>query len=347
MDASLKPCFVAELAPDSTITSVFLVHRKEVRQKKDGDSFLSLTLGDRTGQIEATMWDGVAEVQSSFEQDDFIRVRATVGRYRDKPQLTLNRLRRVEESEIALADYLPSTSADVAALWRELEGRIARIAHPDLRRLLEAVFTDPDIAGRFRRAPAAKVLHHAFFGGLLEHVTSLCRLAELVVQNYSYIDRDLLMTGILLHDLGKIDELSYERSFSYTTPGQLLGHMVLVLQIIHDKVRGLEGFPRRLETLVEHLIVSHHGKYEFGSPKLPMFPEALLLHQLDDMDSKMQAMHTQLLGEEPAASEWTSYNRSLERPLLRTRVWLDTTDGPKKSGEPQGGESAAAGHAQS
>lgn len=323
VDPSLKPCFVAELIPDATITSVFLVHRKDVRQKKDGDNYLSLTLGDRTGQIEATMWDGVAEVQSSFERDDFIRVRAAVGRYRDKPQLTIQRLRRVEQAEIALGDYLPCTSADVDAMWGELQQRVAAIANPDLRRLLEAIFGDTAIAERYRRAPAAKVLHHAYLGGLLEHVTSLCRLAELVVQNYPYVDRDLLITGILLHDLGKIEELSYERSFSYSTAGQLLGHMVLVLDILHDKVRGLPGFPRPVLTLVEHLIISHHGHYEFGSPKLPMFPEALLLHQLDDMDSKMQAMRTQLLTEEPATAEWTTYNRSLERPLLRTSVWLD------------------------
>lgn len=337
VDPSLKPCFVSELnETGASITSVFLVHRKEVRQKKDGESYLTLTLGDRTGQIEATMWDGVAEVQSSFERDDFIRVRATIGRYRDKPQLTIARLRRVEPSEVALADYLPSTSADVDALWRELEARIAAITHPDLRRLLEAIFADPAIAERYRRAPAAKLLHHAYLGGLIEHVTSLCRLAELVVQNYSYIDRDLLITGILLHDLGKIAELSYERSFSYTTPGQLLGHMVLVLQILHEKARSLDAFPPPLLTLIEHMIISHHGHYEFGSPKLPMFPEALLLHQLDDMDSKMQAMHAQLEQEAPTSAPWTSYNRSLERPLLRVAAWTEEVAADSGSKEAAG-----------
>ncbi|MGH9394324.1 MAG: 3'-5' exoribonuclease YhaM family protein [Terriglobales bacterium] len=321
MPENLKPTFVAELVCDTTITTVFLVAGKEVRQKKDGDPYLSLLLGDRTGQIEGKMWDGVAEVQESFDRDDFVRVRAQVVLYRDKPQLKIERLRRVAEEEVALADYLPATRSDVGAMWDELQGRIGRMSNPHLQALLQAIFSDADIAARYRRAPAAKTLHHAYLGGLLEHVTSLCRLAELVIQNYPFVDGDLLISGILLHDLGKIDELSYQRSFSYTTPGQLLGHMVLVLELLHKKLAALPDFPRPLQTLLEHLIISHHGKHEFGSPKLPMFPEALLLHQLDDMDSKMQAMHTQLEQEAPTEAEWTSYNRSLERPLLRTARW--------------------------
>lgn len=318
----LKPPFVADLAPDTAVTAAFLVLRKEVRQKKDGDPYLSLTLGDRTGQIEANMWDQVAGVQHSFAGDDFIKVKAQVALYRDKLQLKIERLRRLEESDVVLGDYLPVTAGDVDAMWRELEQRIAAIANPHLRALLEAVFGDPAIAARFRRAPAAKTLHHAWIGGLLEHVMSLCRLAGLVMQNYAFVDADLLYTGILLHDLGKIEELDYERGFRYTTRGQLLGHMVLVLRILHDKLAALPDFPPALAALVEHLIISHHGHYEFGSPKLPMFPEAMLLHQLDDMDSKMQAMHTQLL-QDPVAGDWTGYNRSLDRPLLRAPQWLE------------------------
>ncbi len=316
----LKPPFIADLAPDTAVTGAFLVLRKDVRQKKDGEPYLSLTLGDRTGQIEANMWDQVAAVQNSFAADDFIKVKAQVGVYRDKLQLKIERLRRLEESEIELGDFLPVTAADVDAMWRELEQRIAGVANPHLRALLQAVFGDPAIAARFRRAPAAKALHHAWIGGLLEHVISLCRLAALVMQNYPYVDADLLTTGILLHDLGKIEELEYARSFRYTTPGQLLGHMVIVLRILHAKLAALPDFPPALAALVEHLIISHHGHYEFGSPKLPMFPEALLLHQLDDMDSKMQAMRTQL--QQDPAGDWTGFNRSLDRPLLRAPQWL-------------------------
>lgn len=334
MQEILKPPFIADLTPDTTVTAAFLVLRKEVRQKKDGDPYLSLTLGDRTGQIDANMWDQVAGVQNSFGDDDFIKVRAQVAVYRDKLQLKIERLRRLEEGEVALGDYLPTTENDVEAMWRELEARIAAIGNPHLRALLQAIFGDAAIAERFRRAPAAKTLHHAYLGGLLEHVLSLCRLAELVMRNYPYVDADLLYSGILLHDLGKIEELEYQRSFRYTTPGQLLGHMVLVLRILHDKLAGLPDFPPALAALVEHLIISHHGHYEFGSPKLPMFPEALLLHQLDDMDSKMQAMRTQLQLEPPSGGAWTGYNRSLERPLLRTAQWLaEEEEGRKAAGK--------------
>ncbi|HXE30202.1 MAG TPA: OB-fold nucleic acid binding domain-containing protein [Terriglobales bacterium] len=340
MSEPLKPCFVAELVADSTITSVFLVHRKDLRQKKDGDNYLSLTLGDRTGQIDANMWDRVAEVQNSFERDDFIRVRGVVKLYREKPQLTIERLRRVEERDVQLADYLPATTADVGAMFAELLERVASVQNPHLRALLQAIFQDPDIARRYQIAPAAKALHHAYLGGLLEHVTSLCRLGELVLRNYPFVDRDLLLTGILLHDLGKIEELSYQRSFAYTTSGQLLGHMVIVLELLHRKLAALPDFPHALQTLVEHLIISHHGQYAFGSPKLPMFPEALLLHQLDDMDSKMQAMHTQLQQEAPTNAEWTAFNRSLERPLLRTERWLAAGAGRADAGAAANTESA-------
>ncbi|MGH9481349.1 MAG: 3'-5' exoribonuclease YhaM family protein [Terriglobales bacterium] len=333
MTESLKTCFVAELKPETNITSVFLVLAKELKQKKDGEPYLDLLLGDRSGQIKAVMWDGVAAAAEEFERDDFVKVKGTVADYRDKPQLRVERLRRMDEGEIALADYLPATTADVEAMWAELRGRIAAMGNPHLKALLTRVFDDPAIAERYRLAPAAKVLHHAYLGGLLEHVTSLCRLAELVRRNYAYVDADLLLTGILLHDLGKIDELSYQRSFSYTTPGQLLGHMVLVLEILHRKLAAQPDFPRPLQTLVEHLIISHHGQYEFGSPKLPMFPEALLLHQLDDMDSKMEAMRRQLEQEPPAEAEWTGYNRSLERPLLRVEQWMQSGKAAEAKGK--------------
>ncbi|MGH9476297.1 MAG: 3'-5' exoribonuclease YhaM family protein [Terriglobales bacterium] len=335
MTEPAKTSFIADLTAEANIVSAFLVLAKEIKQKKDGEPYLDLLLGDRTGQVKAVMWDNVPAVMTSFERDDFVKVKAQVLMYRDKLQLKLERLRRLEEGDVELSDYLPATKADVGALWAELRQRILAMRNPHLQALLEEVFGDEEIAARFRRAPAAKVLHHAFLGGLLEHVTSLCRLADAVAPNYPWIDADLLLSGILLHDLGKIDELRYERGFSYTTPGQLLGHMVLVLGLVHKKLAALPEFPRELQAVVEHLIISHHGRYEFGSPKLPMFPEALLLHQLDDMDSKMQAMRTQLTEEAALADpDWTSYNRSLERPLLRAgQYW----QGENRAAKPAAG----------
>lgn len=318
----LKPRFAAELQPDERVTTAFLVKHKEVRQKKTGEPYLSLILADRTGELDAKMWDNVEEVREAFDRDDFIKVRGTLVLFRDRPQLQVHKLRKLEESEITLADYLPATRHDVAAMFAELRGYVEAMAQPDLRGLLLAILDDPAIGPRFCRAPAAKTLHHAFFGGLLEHVLSLARAARLILQNYPAVHADLLLAGIVLHDLGKIDELSYVRSFGYTGEGQLLGHMVLAIEILHRKIAQAPGFPRRLQVALEHLILSHHGQYEFGSPKLPMFPEALLLHTLDDLDSKMEAMSEQFEREQSIPGEWTGFNPSLGRSVLRLDRWL-------------------------
>ena len=181
---------------------------------------------------------------------------------------------------------------------------------------------DPEIAERYRNAPAAKTLHHAYIGGLLDHVVSLFRSCDLMCRNYPQVNRDLLLTGAFLHDIGKIHELTYNRSFSYTTRGQLLGHMIIELEMMQAKIETLPGFPAELKTLLEHLIISHHGQYDFGSPKLPMFPEALMLHYLDDLDSKMEAMRAHFAREAELDGPWTSYNASLGRPLLNSAKFL-------------------------
>jgi 3'-5' exoribonuclease len=185
------------------------------------------------------------------------------------------------------------------------------------------VLDDPDIAARMRRAPAAKQIHHAFLGGLLEHVTSLCRLAGMTASHYSIVDCDLLIAGIVLHDIGKIHELSYERGFSYTTDGQLLGHITIGVQMVAEKLRGLPDFPPRLRTLVEHMILSHHGQLEFGSPKLPMFPEAVLLHYLDDLDSKMECMRALIENDRQVEGCFTTYSSALERVALKKGRYLN------------------------
>lgn len=318
----LKPRFAAELAPEERVTTAFLVKQKEVRQKKSGEPYLSLVLADRSGELDAKMWDNVEAVQDTFDRDDFVKVQGTVVLFRERPQLQVHRLRRLKETEITLADYLPATTEDVAEMFAEVRGYAEAVANPPLRALLLAILDDPTVGPRFQRAPAAKTLHHAFFGGLLQHVRSLCRAARMIAPNYPEVNADLLIAGVLLHDLGKIDELSYVRSFAYTSEGQLLGHMTLALEILHRHLARMPEFPRRLQVVLEHLILSHHGHYEFGSPKLPMFPEALLLHALDDLDSKMQAMAEQYGREQSLPGDWTGMNYSLGRPVLRLDRWL-------------------------
>ena len=208
---------------------------------------------------------------------------------------------------------------------------VASIQNPYLKSLVQSFMDDAEIAAAYRNAPAAKTLHHAYIGGLLDHVVSLFRSCDLMCQNYPRLNRDLLFTGAFFHDIGKIHELTYNRSFSYTTKGQLLGHMIIELDMLRPKIALIPGFPEELKTLIEHLIISHHGQYEFGSPKLPMFPEALVLHYLDDLDSKMEAMRAQFEREGESESAWTSYNPSLGRPLLNSEKFLS----PKKAPAPQ------------
>jgi 3'-5' exoribonuclease len=307
---------------NKVIISTFVVAVKQVKPKKTGDPYLALTLADRSGQIEAKMWDNVADCIDSFEQDHFVKVKGLINKYNQRFQLTIHKLRRLEEVEVEFADYLPKTTKDIDELWRTLSDFVDGFTDPHLKALVRAFMDDPEIAAAYRCAPAAKTLHHAYIGGLLDHVVSLFRSCELVCRNYPQINRDLLMAGAFLHDIGKIHELTYNRAFSYTTRGQLLGHMIIELEMLQAKLQLLPGFPNELKILIEHMIISHHGEYEFGSPKLPMFPEALLLHYLDDLDSKMESMRAQFERESALESPWTSYNPSLGRPLLNSAKFL-------------------------
>ena len=324
-DFYIRDCAAHE---NKNVTSSFIVIAKQVKSKKSGEPYLALTLADRSGSLEAKAWDNVHEMIGAFDQDHVIKVKGLLNRYNNRWQLTVHKLRRMEESEIDFTDYLPKTTKDIDELWRRLSGFVATMDHPHLKALLEAFMGDAEIADAYRTAPAAKTLHHAFIGGLLEHVVSLFTLCDLAVRNYPCVDRDLLFTGAFLHDIGKIHEISYGRSFAYTTRGQLLGHMIIELEMLHAKIAVVNQclptpFPAELKTLIEHLIISHHGQYEFGSPKLPMFPEALMLHYLDDLDSKMESMRAHFEREPDA--EWTGYNASLQRPLLNSRKIMEKT----------------------
>src|SRR5437667_258403 len=307
---------------NKVITSSFVVTTKQVKPKKSGEPYLALTLADRCGQIEAKMWDNVEDALDAFEQDDFLKVKGLLNKYKNRFQITIHKLRRMADSEVDFADYLPKTTKNIDELWLTLAEFINSFQDENLKAVVQAFMSDPEIAAAYRSAPAAKTLHHAYIGGLLDHVLSLFRSCDLVCRNYPQIDRDLLLTGAFLHDIGKIHELAYTRSFSYTSRGQLLGHMIIELEMLQAKIAAIPGFPDELKTLLEHLIISHHGQYEFGSPKLPMFPEALMLHYLDDLDSKMESMRAHFEREAETDSNWTSYNSSLGRVLLNTTKFL-------------------------
>lgn len=304
------------------VTSCFVVASKQVKNKKNGEFYLSLMLADRSGQLQANMWDNVADALNAFEQDDFIKIKGRIQKYNGRWQITIHKLRKLGDGEVDYADYLPKTAKDIEQLWKAVAEYVESFQNPWLKRLVRDFMADETMAAAYKNAPAAKTLHHAFIGGLLDHVVSLFTVCDLACRNYPQVNRDLVLTGAFLHDIGKIHELAYQRSISYTTEGQLLGHMIIELEMLHKKIAGIPGFPDELKILIEHLIISHHGQYEFGSPKLPMFPEALMLHYLDDLDSKMESMRAQFERESELESPWTSYNPSLGRPLLNTQKFL-------------------------
>jgi 3'-5' exoribonuclease len=331
----MKP-FVSDLKANQVITTTFLVHGKDVRQKKSGEPYLSLLLGDRTGDVDAKMWDNVAEVMETFERDDFVKVKGLLQVFQNRLQLTVHKMARVLDADVNFADYFPASERDPAEMFAELRCIIAGINNPHLRGLLETFMSDEPLALMYRQAPAAKQVHHAFLGGLIEHVLSLCNLARMLATHYKYVDIDLLLTGVILHDVGKVAELTYDRSFGYSTEGQLVGHIGIGLRFLHEKLQRLPDFPPKLRVLLEHMILSHHGELEYGSPKLPQFPEALLLHHLDNLDSKMECMRALVAKDRLVEGCWTAYNPSLERSVLKKEKYLEelTCSGPNVTSAP-------------
>ncbi|MGB7266869.1 MAG: HD domain-containing protein [Terracidiphilus sp.] len=326
----MKDIYIADLMgfdEGKFFDSFFLVLAKQQRTTKTNKPYLNLILGDKTGQIEGRVWEvNDPRIAKDFERGDIVKARGSFSRYEERAQVKVEQLRKAKLGEADKMDMLPATTRDVAELWGEVEAKVASLTNPDLKRLLTALSTDTAIAQAFREAPAARQLHHAWLGGLLEHVVSLLGMADRVAAHYPLLDRDLLVTGVILHDIGKIRELEWDTGFDYTVEGVLLGHIQMGVDLAEKTIAGLPGFPDRLRTVVLHMILSHHGKLEFGSPKLPMIPEALVLNFLDDLDAKMQAMTSEFekcAREGKPPDELTGRVWALDqRQLLNTKAWL-------------------------
>jgi 3'-5' exoribonuclease len=326
----MKEIYIADLAgfdEGKLFDGYFLVLAKQQRTTKTNKPYLNLILGDKTGQLEGRVWEpGDPRIAKDFDRGDIVKARGSASRFDERTQMKIDQLRLALPNEVDKADMLPSTTFDVAALWLQLRGFVDSLANADLKRLLSTMLEDPAIAAAYREAPAAKQLHHAWLGGLLEHVVSLCTLADRVAPHYPLINRDLLITGVILHDIGKVRELSWEIGFEYTIEGMLLGHIQIGVALTERTIDSLPDFPPKLKTLVLHMILSHHGKLEFGSPKLPMIPEALVLNFLDDLDAKMQAVAGEFeksAREGKGPNELTNKVWALDnRQLLNTKRWL-------------------------
>jgi 3'-5' exoribonuclease len=337
----MKSPYVSELGSDQSIVSYFLVCGKEICSSAKGRKWLQLELGDKTGVIFGKMWDGYEGAAATLSPDDVVKIQARSKTYNGKLELTVEKIRRAVPEEYDLEDLIPHTEKSIGELKKKLAGFVAGVRNPWIAKLLEAVLDDPRVVGRFERAPAAKMMHHAYVGGLLEHVVSLCGLCRMMAEHYPEMDGDVLVAAAVLHDIGKLDEMSYERAVQYTPEGELLGHILIGYELVSRKMDDIEGFPAELRTLLLHLIASHHGQYEFGSPKLPMFREAVVFHYLDELDSRVGAMRRGLEAPSAEGEEiWTGRVAALGRRLLRTERYLAGTSGGAQAPQPgpAGGE---------
>ncbi len=340
----MKEFFIAD-APrfeNQAITSYFCLSSIGVRERKGGGGqYLALVLADRTGQFDARMWEEFADVLGSCSEGCYVKVQGQISRYGGKFQITLTRMRSATEAEVEPGDFVPTTRFDVEAMGAELRGYVEAFENVWLRRLVLSFLDDPIVGPLFRTAPAAKRLHHAWIGGLLEHVLHLVRVCRATVPFYPEVNPDLLVSGAILHDIGKVRELAWGTDFRYTLEGQLIGHISIGQRMLADRITALnaaakaqadeagtvaEMFPAPLRIVLEHLLLAHHGKLEFGSPKLPMTPEALLLSTLDDLEAKFETMRAEFAagiaaGRAPdQVSEWV---RSMDRALFDSRRYLE------------------------
>lgn len=308
--------FVADLIEGEPVTSFFLAKQVQVRQRRSGEPYLSLVLGDRTGEVAAVMWEGVEEASKELNDGDIVKVQGLLGTYQRERQLTITRLRKATPEEVALEDYLPRSLEDPVALLARLRETVDGMVEPYLKRLLRDLLADETFMAAFTAAPAAKSIHHAVLGGLLEHTVSVAGLCRLLADYYPAVDRDLLLAAAILHDVGKVRELIWDRVFDYSDAGRLLGHITLGALLVEARIREIPDFPEELTQRLLHCILSHHGELEWGSPRRPKTLEAIILHYAEDLDGKVNSF----LGfaqqhPDPQHPGWTQFNKALDRYL--------------------------------
>jgi 3'-5' exoribonuclease len=309
--------FINQLMPGETLDQVFLVREKDLRTTKSGGLYVACTLVDKTGNIPARMWQASEGIYNSVPVDGFLHVKGRTEDYKGNLQFIIDACRPVSAEKVDLADFLPITGNNIEDMWSELLEILRGIKDGPLRMLIKKFVEDRDLVAKVKRAPAAMQMHHPFIGGLVEHTLNVARAAKVLLPLYPKLNADLVLAGVFLHDIGKAAELSASPSINYTDRGQLVGHITIAVVWLHEKAAAVaeqsgQPLPEKTTQLLEHIILSHHGSYEFGSPKLPMIPEAFFIHYLDNLDAKMWMTAHAIENDPDATAAFTSYMRQLE-----------------------------------
>ena len=318
--------YIGEMKPGEHIEDqVFLIASKDLRSTTQGSLYIHAVLVDRTGQVPARVWQATEELFETIPEGGFARFKGRTENYKGTLQFIIEAIRPVKTDDVELSEFLPRTERDIDQMWARVGEILGHIEHPDLRRLVDKFLADEELMRRFRTAPAAITLHHSYLGGLLEHTLNLLEMGLLIIPRYEELSLDLVLAGLFLHDIGKTAELTYRTNFSYTDPGHLLGHLVQATLWIEKKCEQVEAdtgrpFPEQLRWVLQHIVLSHHGKYEFGSPKLPAVPEAIAIHHLDNLDAKVKTYVTEIEKDRDPQSNWSNYNRLLETKVYKVDV---------------------------
>ncbi len=313
----MKTVYIKDIRPGEKISGSFLVAEKNMAFSQKGAPYLNIRLKDKTGEVDGKIWENAVEWDKRFNKGDIIQANGGAVSFKSTVQLSITGLRKVDEADIDLAEYLPVAKEDIDVMFADLMVFIEQIETPCLKALLYLFFHDEKIAALFKKAPAAKGFHHVYIGGLLEHTLSVIRLLDKINNHYQGINRDLLITGGILHDIGKIYEYSYDSIFDYSDQGRLIGHIVIGIEMLDVKIAAIGDFPEPLAMELRHLILSHHGTQEFGSPKRPKTLEALIVHFIDDLDAKVNAFQEFIEESRNDDSAWTPFHKLFERFIYK------------------------------
>lgn len=315
--------FVNQIGPGETIDDIYIVNSPILRSTTRGDFYIAMFLSDRTGQVNGRMWQATEAVYKAIPQPGFIRVQGRSELYQNNLQIIINNVNVVDASKVQIDDFLAKTDKDVDKMFEEVKEMVGRIGNPQLKAIIGEFLADGELMEKLRKAPGGMKLHHACIGGLLEHTHNMLRVGAAILPLYPSLQPDLVLAGLFLHDIGKTEELAYDMAFCYTDSGQLIGHISKSLLMLNQKVEALRSrgvqIDQELLDIMGHIILSHHGQYEFGSPRIPATAEAFMAYCIDDMDAKLGQV-TEAINAEVGDSNWTAWKNALQTRLYRKRI---------------------------